>query len=83
MCAGKGDIKSIETVCFEVFREIMRSVRQFDAQKLMVVAAPAVVDHVLDEQSASVAELQEFTGRDIRFQREEQYTQEQFDVVLL
>ena len=83
VCSGNGDIKSIETVCLEVFREIMRSVRQFEAKSLLVVAAPAVVDHVLDEQSATVAELEELTGRSIRFQREDQYTQEQFDVVLL
>ncbi|NNL95461.1 MAG: ribonuclease G [Xanthomonadales bacterium] len=83
VCAGDGDIKSIETVCQEVFREIMRSVRQFEAKRLLVVASSAVVDHVLDEQSAMVAELEELTGRSIRFQREDQYTQEQFDVVLL
>jgi ribonuclease G len=38
---------------------------------------------VLDEQSAVVAELEELIGRTIRFQTEEQYLQEQFDVVLL
>ena len=44
MCAGRGAIKSAETVCLEVFREIMRSGRQFEASKLLVVASPAVVD---------------------------------------
>lgn len=83
ICTGDGDIKSIETVCLEVFREIMRSVRQFEAMSLLVVASSTVVDHILDEQSATVAELEELTGRSIRFQREDQYTQEQFDVVLL
>ena len=46
-------------------------------------AAPVVVDLILDEQSTSVAELEELIGKTIRFQREEQYEQEQFDVVLL
>jgi ribonuclease G len=83
VCAGRGTVKSAETVCLEVFREIMRSGRQFEAHKLLVVASPPVVDHILDEQSTTVAELEEMTGKTIRFQREEQYTQEQFDVVLL
>jgi ribonuclease G len=83
VCSGRGAIKSAETVCFEVFREIMRSGRQFEASKLLVVASPSVVDHILDEQSTTVAELEEIIGKTIRFQREEQYTQEQFDVVLL
>ncbi len=82
-CSGRGFIKSAETVCSEVFREIMRSGRQFEADKLLVFAAPVVVDLVLDEQSTTVAELEELTGKTIRFQREEQYEQEQFDVVLL
>jgi ribonuclease G len=83
VCSGRGSIKSSETVCLEIFREIMRSGRQFEAQKLMVMASPQVVGQILDEQSATVAELEELIGKSIRFQTEEQYTQEQFDVVLL
>ncbi len=83
VCSGRGILKSPETVCLEVFREIMRSSRQFEASRLLVVASPLVVDKILDDQSTTVAELEEVIGKSIRFQREEQYTQEQFDVVLL
>jgi ribonuclease G len=82
-CSGRGMVKSAKTVSLEIFREILRSGRQFEATKLMVLAAPAVVAEVLDEQSGVVAELEELIGRSIRFQTEEQYSQEQFDVVLL
>jgi ribonuclease G len=83
LCEGRGTVKSTETVCLEIFREIMRSSRQFDASKLMVLASPQVVERILDEQSATVAELEELIGKSIRFQREEQYNPEQYDVVLL
>ncbi len=83
VCEGRGHLKSIETVCLEIFREIMRSVRQFESDSLLVLAAPSVVDKILDEQSASVAEMEELVGRSIRFQREDQYSREQFDVVLV
>ena len=83
MCEGRGTVKSTETVCLEIFREIMRSSRQFDASKLMVLASPQVVERILDEQSATVAELEELIGKSIQFQREEQYNPEQYDVVLL
>jgi ribonuclease G len=82
-CGGRGSLKTPETVCYEIFREITRAVRQFDAAKLMVLAAPKVVAKILDEESAAVAELEEFIGKTIRFQAEEQYSQEQYDVVLL
>jgi len=82
-CDGRGNVKTAETVTYEIFREITRAVRQFDAQKLLVLAAPKVVGRILDEESAAVAELEEFTGKTIRFQSEEHYAQEQYDVVLL
>jgi ribonuclease G len=82
-CSGRGTIKSTETVCLEIFREIMRSSRQFEASTLMVMASSQVVEKILDEQSGAVAELEELTGKSIRFQREDQYSQEQYDVVLL
>ena len=83
VCSGRGVLKSAETVCLEVFREIVRSSRQFEASRLLVVASPTVVDKILDDQSTIVAEIEETIGKSIRFQREDQYTQEQFDVVLL
>ncbi len=82
-CAGRGSIKTTETVTYEIFREITRAVRQFDAEKLLVLASPKVVGKILDEESAAVAELEEFIGKSIRFQPDEQYAQEQYDVVLL
>ena len=82
-CEGRGSVKTAETVTYEIFREITRAVRQFEAEKLLVLAAPKVVTRILDEESAAVAELEEFIGKTIRFQAEEHYAQEQYDVVLL
>lgn len=82
-CDGRGSLLSAETVCFEIFREIMREARQFDAQKLLVLASQPVVDMLVDEESTSLAELEEFIGKPIKLQVETEYTQEQFDVVLM
>ena len=83
VCNGRGSLMTAETVCYEIFREIMREARQFEAQQFLVLAAQPVVDMLLDEESTSVAELEEFIGIPIRFQVESEYTQEQFDVVLM
>jgi len=82
-CNGRGMLKTPETVTYEVFREITRAVRQFEAARLLVIASPKVVARITDEESAAVAELEEFLGKSIRFQADAQYMQEQFDVVLL
>lgn len=82
-CSGRGFVKTTETVCYEIFREINRAVRQFEAGSLLVLAAPRVVARILDEESAALAELEAFIGKTIRLKAEDQYAQEQFDVVLL
>jgi len=82
-CNGRGSLKTAETVCYEIFREILREARQYDTEQLLVLAAQEVVDLMLDEESTSVAELEEFIGKTIKFQVESLYTQEQYDVVLI
>jgi ribonuclease G len=82
-CEGRGSIKTAETVCYEIFREILREARQFDAKELLVLAGQDVVDLLVDEESSSLAELEGFIGIPIRFQVESLFTQEQFDVVIV
>ncbi|MBX2824195.1 MAG: ribonuclease G [Gammaproteobacteria bacterium] len=82
-CNGRGMLKTIETVCFEITREIIRQVRQFDIKSLTVLASQEVIVHFSEERSDDLAELESFVGVPIRLQGEQMYTREQFDVVLL
>ncbi|WP_458527221.1 ribonuclease G [Onishia taeanensis] len=82
-CHGRGTLKTPESVCYEIFREILREDRAYSAETYMVLAAQAVVDRLLDEESASVADLEVFIGKTIRFQVEAHYSQEQYDIVLM
>ena len=81
-CQGRGSIKTPETVCYEVFREILRQHRAYDTDSYLVIAAPSVVDYLLDDASNHVAELESFIGKTIRFQAENMYNAESYDVVL-
>ena len=51
--------------------------------KFLVVANQKVIDRLLSEESASVADLEFFITKPIRFQVESLYTQEQYDIVLV
>jgi ribonuclease G len=82
-CAGRGTIKTPDTVCYEIFREILREARQFDTEKLLVLASPEVIETLVDEESASFAELEAFIGKPITLQVESMYSREQYDVVLM
>jgi len=83
ICQGRGSVKTPETVCYEIFREILRQARQFDFQELLVLAHEEVIELLLDEESASLAELEEATSKPIRLQTEALYPQDQYDVVLM
>ncbi|NNE38763.1 MAG: S1 RNA-binding domain-containing protein [Gammaproteobacteria bacterium] len=82
-CDGRGKLKTTETVCYEIFREIIRESMQFEAEKLLVVASQPVIDMLLDDESINLAELEENLGKPITFQVEPYYSQEQYDIVPL
>lgn len=82
-CQGRGEIKTAQTVCYEIQREIVREARQFDAKGYRILAAQSVIDMFIDEESQSLAMLIDFIGKPISLSVEATYTQEQFDVVLL
>jgi ribonuclease G len=83
VCQGRGMVKSPQTVCYEIFREILREARAFEASEYLVLVSEVVADVLLDEESSSLMNLQEFIGRPIQLKVEAGYTQEQYDVVLL
>ncbi len=80
-CGGRGFVKTAQTVCYELFREIMREARQYDASQLLVLASEEVIELLIDDESSSLAELESFIDIPIKYQVENQYSQENFDVV--
>jgi ribonuclease G len=82
-CEGRGFLRTVETVCNEIFREIVRQSRQFASRELLILAHQDVVDRLLDEESATLGELEAHVGRPIRLQVESLYGIDQYDVVLV
>lgn len=82
-CAGKGNVKTARSICYEVLREILREARQFNPREFRVVASPKVVEMFLDEESQHLASLSDFIGKPISLQAETAMAQEQYDIVLL
>jgi len=82
-CGGRGVLKTAESICLEIFREIIREVRQYKVKGLLVLAANEVIEILLDEEADMLAELELFLGVSIKLRAEVEYTQEQYDVVIL
>ena len=83
VCEGSGFVKTAETVCFEILREILRINRAYDPTGYLVMASQGVVDRLLDEESDNVADLETFIDKGVKFQVEVMYSQVQYDVVLI
>lgn len=83
VCQGRGTLKSAETVCYQIFREILREARAYNNKKFLVLASQVVIERLLDEESANVADLEEFISCTIQFQVESVYSQEQYDIILV
>lgn len=82
-CQGRGAIKTARSVAYDILREILREARQFHPREFRVVAAPQVVELLLDEESQHLAGLSDFIGKPISLQAENAIGQEQYDIVLL
>jgi ribonuclease G len=82
-CQARGEVKTAQTICYEILRELVRESRQFEAREFRVLGSQKVIDMFLDEESQSLAMLEEFIGKPISLQVETIYTQEQYDIVLM
>ena len=82
-CEGRGQVKTTRSVCYEILREILREARQFAPKEFRVVASPAVVEMLLDEESVHLAGLSEFIGKPISLSAEPTTNPERYDIVLM
>ncbi|MDE9516686.1 ribonuclease G [Xenorhabdus bovienii] len=82
-CQGRGTVKSVETVCYEILREIVRVHGLIDADRFLVYASPAVSEVLKGDESHALAEVEIFVGKQVKVQTEQLYSQEQFDVVMM
>ena len=82
VCTGKGEVRTAQTVCYEILREIIREHRQFNPKEFRIVAAPDVIDLFLEEENQFLAMLSDFVKKPIRLQAEGSFRQDQYDIVL-
>jgi len=83
VCEGRARLKTPQTVCYAILRELAREARQFNAREYRILASPPVIDLFLDEESQSLAMLSDFIGKPVSLQVETTYNQEQYDIILM
>jgi ribonuclease G len=83
LCQKRGSIKSLETLCYEIFRELKRIAQHYPWLGFIVIASPNVVDELLNEESTMLADLEIQLGKPIKLQAEASYVQERYDILPL
>ena len=80
-CAGSGFLKTAQTVCYEIFRELTRQAAAHESGAYTVVASPKVIEMLLDEEAKALADLQTLMRMEIHLQVDPLFSQETYDVV--
>ena len=80
-CDGRGFVKTPETVCSEIFREILRQSPRSSGRELLILAHADVIERLLEDEAASLHELKAQAGLPIRLQVEGLYGVDQFDIL--
>ena len=81
-CQGKGQVKTAQTVAYDIMREIVREARQFNPKEFRILACPAVIDLFLEEEAQHLGMLEEFVGKPITLQVDNLFAQEHYDIIL-
>jgi ribonuclease G len=82
VCQGRGELKTAQTICYEIMRELLRESKQFkNAKAFKILASPEVINMLGDEESQSLASLSDFIKRPVSLHMDTQYGREEFDIV--
>ena len=83
VCEGRARLKTSQTVCYAILRDLLREARQFSAREYRIVASQPVIDLFLEEEAQGLAMLSDSIGKPVLLQVETAYGQEQYDIVLM
>lgn len=83
-CEGRGMVKTLRTLAYEIFRELIRSAKAFEkARGFCVIASPKTIQWLLEEASEAIADIESIIDRPIKLKSEPNFLKEQYDIVLI
>ena len=82
-CQGRGIVNTARSVAYNILREILREARQFNPKEFRVLASPAVVELLQEEENHHLAGLSDFIRKPISLMTEIGMGPEDYNIVLL
>ncbi len=81
VCQQRGTVKSLETMSYEILRELQQTAKNFSWPGFSIVAAAAVVEYLCADRASLLKEIELELGRPVKLQVESTYTQEHYDIL--
>ncbi|MDA8387404.1 MAG: Rne/Rng family ribonuclease [Nitrospiraceae bacterium] len=78
-CEGKGTIKSVTTLCYEIFRETERIARH-GSKRIVITAHPSVAEILLDEERQWLEEIEGAYGMKVTINENPALHQENYEI---
>ncbi len=79
-CEGEGHLKSLQTVCYEILRELERERNDLFGRDVMVMAHPEVAARFCDEERAYLEHIEEQLQARIQVKGEKSLHIEQYEI---
>lgn len=79
-CEGSGRVKSTETVCFELIRNLVKILHKSKGTKVSIFAHPEVTASLCSEDFDLIETLEETHGKAIQIRSENNYHIEQYEI---
>ena len=80
-CDGEGYIVSIKSICYSIYREIMRYAADMTGTRLTVRVNPEVADYLHGEENRLIPGLEKTIGKQIVIYPDDRYHMEAFEII--
>jgi ribonuclease G len=80
-CSGSGQVKSVSTVCTEIYEEVRKLAADMRGQRLVLRVNPEVARALAGDEAVVLKSLGALVGGEVSVQGDPLLHQEQFDVV--
>lgn len=83
LCHKRGSIKSLSTVCYELFRELKRINADFNWAGYQIIVSPLLIQELKGRESQALAIIETELGKTICLKEEANYSQDRYDILPL
>lgn len=82
-CEGDGHLKSKQTICYEIFRELERDRREYFGRNVLLMVHPEVAARFCDEERVALEHTEELLHARISVKAEPGFHLEQYEITMV